>query len=154
MIRIVPRTDNANGSRSKTRDAYNIHISKELMDLYTEYLLHEFDEIESDYVFVNLWDGVIGQPMKYGSVADLFRRLSKKTGIEAHPHMLRHTHATELIRSGWDAAHVQKRLGHQQVQTVLNTYTHLSDQDMKEAYQTYTEKREKNGSSTDSMVEN
>lgn len=48
------------------------------MDLYTEYLLHEFDEIESDYVFVNLWDGVIGQPMKYGAVADLFSRVSKK----------------------------------------------------------------------------
>ncbi|MBD2164963.1 tyrosine-type recombinase/integrase [Calothrix membranacea FACHB-236] len=143
VICIVPRYDNANGARAKTRETYNIHISKELMGLYTDYLLKEFDEIESDYVFVNLWDGVIGQPMKYSAIADLFRRLSQKTGIDVHPHILRHTHATELIRNGWDAAHVQKRLGHAQVQTVLNTYTHLNDEDMKEAYQDYLDKRKK-----------
>ena len=143
LIRIVPRQDNSNGARAKTRNTYTIDISKELMGLYTEYLLKEFEEIESDYVFVNLWDGVIGQPMKYGAVADLFRRLSKKTGIEAHPHLLRHTHATELIREGWDAAYVQKRLGHAQVQTVLDTYTHLTNEDMKKAYQDYLDKRGK-----------
>ncbi|MEG4070839.1 tyrosine-type recombinase/integrase [Microcoleus sp. Pol11C2] len=143
LIRIVPRQDNSNGARAKTRNTYTIDISKELMGLYTEYLLKEFEEIESDYVFVNLWDGVIGQPLKYGAVSDLFRRLSKKTGIEAHPHLLRHTHATELIRDGWDAAHVQKRLGHAQVQTVLDTYTHLTDDDMKKAYQDYLDKRGK-----------
>ncbi|MGT2397883.1 tyrosine-type recombinase/integrase [Staphylococcus aureus] len=33
--------------------------------------------------------------------------------------ILRHTHATELIRSEWDAAYVQKRLGHAHVQTTL-----------------------------------
>jgi integrase/recombinase XerD len=143
VICIVPRDDNANGARAKTRETYNIHVSKELMGLYTDYLLKEFDEIDSDYVFVNLWDGVIGQPMKYSAIADLFRRLSQKIGIDVHPHILRHTHATELIRNGWDAAHVQKRLGHAQVQTVLNTYTHLSDEDMKAAYKDYLDKREK-----------
>ncbi|GAA6619758.1 tyrosine-type recombinase/integrase [Scytonema sp. NUACC26] len=142
IIRIVPRTDNSNGARAKTKEIYDIHISKELMSYYTEYLLREFDECESDYVFVNLWDGVIGQPMKYNAVADLFRRLSAKAGFKVHCHMLRHTHATELIRSGWDAAHIQKRLGHAQVQTVLNTYTHLEDEDMKEAYKDYLEKRD------------
>ncbi|AFZ11577.1 integrase family protein [Crinalium epipsammum PCC 9333] len=143
LICIVPRENNANGARAKTRNTNNIHVSQELMGLYTEYLLKEFDDIDSDYVFVNLWDGVIGRPMKYGAVADLFERLSKKTGIHARPHMLRHTHATELIRSGWDAAHVQKRLGHAQVQTVLNTYTHLTNEDMKTAYQDYLNKRDK-----------
>lgn len=141
LIRIVPRQSNANGARAKTFCTYNIDVSKELMSLYTEYLLKEFDEIDSDYVFVNLWDGVIGRPLRYQAVADLFCRLTKKTGIDVHPHMFRHTHATELIRSGWDAAHVQKRLGHQQVQTVLNTYTHLTDEDMKKAHQDYLSKR-------------
>ncbi len=141
LIWIVPRSNNVNGVRAKTRQTYSIHVSQELMGLYTDYILNEFGECESDYVFVNLWDGVIGHPMRYGAVADLFRRLSKKTGIAAHPHMLRHTHATDLIRDGWDAAHVQKRLGHAQVQTVLNTYTHLSDEDMKEAYKDYLNKR-------------
>jgi len=29
----------------------------------------------------------------------LFNRL--KTGIDARPHLFRHTHATDLIRDGW-----------------------------------------------------
>ncbi len=153
IIWIVARNNNDNGARAKTRETYSIHISQELMGLYTDYLLEEFGEVESDYVFVNLWDGAIGHPMRYGAIADLFRRLSKKTGINAHPHMLRHTHATDLIREGWDAAHVQKRLGHANVQTVLNTYIHLTDEDMKEAYKDYLKLRaDNNGSDTGSLV--
>jgi integrase len=153
LIWIVPRNNNDNGARAKTRETYSIHISQELMGLYTDYLLEEFGEVESDYVFVNLWDGAIGHPMRYGAIADLFRRLSKKTGINAHPHMLRHTHATDLIREGWDAAHVQRRLGHANVQTVLNTYIHLTDEDMKEAYKDYLKLRaDNNGSDTGSLV--
>ncbi len=156
QIRIVPRDNNANGARAKTRDINTVHVSQELIGLYTEYLLEEFGDTDSDYVFVNLWDGKIGSAMRYNTVADLFRRLSKKTGIDVNPHMLRHTHATELIRSGkWDVAYVQKRLGHANVQTTINTYTHLSDEDMKEAYFEYAKKREAQviGSVTGSMVE-
>ena len=58
------------------------------------------------------------------------------------PHKLRHTHATELIRSGWDAAYVQKRLGHANVQTTINTYVHLSNDDMKGKYLEYLQRRE------------
>ncbi|HGO2864311.1 TPA: transposase, partial [Staphylococcus aureus] len=42
-----------------------------------------------------------------------------------------------------DAAYVQKRLGHAQVQTTLNTYVHLSNQDMKEEFKKYLEGRDK-----------
>ncbi len=143
LIWIVPRDNNANGARAKTNDKYCVHVSQELMAIYSEYLLEEFNDTDSDYVFVNLWEGKLGQAMTYGTVAQLFVRLSEKTGIYARPHMLRHTHATQLIREGWDAAHVQKRLGHKQVQTVLNTYTHLSQEDMKQAYQDYLDKRGK-----------
>lgn len=145
-IRIVARDDNPNGARAKTKDTYKIDVSQALMGLYTDYMLQEFLEVlgdsPSEYVFVNLWDGQIGAPMTYSNVMDLFLRIKRKTGIAINPHMLRHTHATELIRAGdWDVAHVQKRLGHAHVQTTLNTYIHLSDQDMKEAYQEFVEKR-------------
>jgi integrase len=75
--------------------------------------------------------------MTYSAVIDLFRRLHKKTGIRIHPHMLRHTHATELLRSGWDVAKVQKRLGHASAQTTLNIYTHLTDDDLKQAHHAF-----------------
>jgi len=53
--------------------------------------------------------------------------------------MLRHTHATELIRAGWDASYVQKRLGHAHVQTTLTTYIHLTDEDLSQRWRAYQE---------------
>lgn len=54
-IEIVPRGDNANGARAKTLDAYKVHVSKELMGLYSQYLMDEYPEdIDSDYVYINI----------------------------------------------------------------------------------------------------
>lgn len=143
QIILTPREDSINGAYIKLRKARTIDVSKELMALYTDYLIHEYGEdLEHDYVFINLNKVHFGQPLKYQSVLDLIRRLIKRTGIQFTPHMLRHTHATELIRNEWDVAYVQKRLGHSHVQTTLNTYVHLSDQDMKKEFKKYLERRE------------
>ena len=75
--------------------------------------------------------------MTYGAVIDLFRRVSKTSGIPVPPHLLRHSHATELLRSGMNVAYVQKRLGHASIQTTINTYCHLTDEDLEQAYQKY-----------------
>ena len=108
------------------------------MKLFSSYLIEEYPEdIDCDYVFVNCWDGEIGKPMNYNTVNGIFKRLAKKTGIETSPHLFRHTHATELIRAGWDLAHVQKRLGHTSIQTTINTYVHLTDDDLQQEYQKY-----------------
>lgn len=141
LIHIEPRDDNANGARAKSQHPYIVHVTKELMGLYTRYVCDEFMEILgehlSDYVFVNLWEGRKGQPMTYSTVMALFTRLDQKTGIKIHPHMLRHTHATQLLREGMDMAYVQKRLGHAHIQTTLDTYVHVSTDDLKQAYQDY-----------------
>ena len=143
LINITPRDHNENGAYIKLRKERTIDVSKELMALYTDYLVHEYGEdLEHDYIFINLKESYFGKPLKYQSVLDLIRRLGKRTGITFTAHMLRHTHATELIRSGWDAAYVQKRLGHAHVQTTLDTYVHLSDQDMKNEYKAYLQGRE------------
>ncbi|MGN6218874.1 MAG: tyrosine-type recombinase/integrase [Microbacterium sp.] len=51
--------------------------------------------------------------------------------VEAHPdldalhlHELRHTHATLLLRAGVHPKIVSERLGHADIQTTLNTYSH------------------------------
>lgn len=142
-IHIVPRNDNSNGARAKAREPYVLHVTTDLMAQYTDYLIQEFDETDSSYVFVNLWEGAIGQPMTYETVIALFRRLRRKTGIAVHPHMLRHTHATELLRSGMEPMYVQKRLGHASIQTTLSTYSHLDTNDLKAAYHGYLDKRKK-----------
>jgi integrase/recombinase XerD len=142
-IDIVPRKDNVNGARAKTRYPFTIHVRQSLMALYSQYLTDEYPfDVDCDYVFVTLKGPVPGTPLKRDNIADLFRRLGTATHIDFHPHMLRHTHATELLKAGWDEAYVQKRLGHASVQTTIDTYAHLDDDDLKAAYKGYLEARE------------
>lgn len=142
-IQIAPRTDNANGARAKTRETYTIHVSKQLMSLYSEYITTEYPEdVDSDYLFINIWEGRVGYPLTYSTVQALFRRLSRDTGVEVTPHQFRHTHATNLIREGMPMAYVQKRLGHASIQTTIDTYVHVSDGDIKQAYQAYLRQRD------------
>ena len=55
------------------------------MRLYGDYVINELGELDTDYVFVNLWDGEIGRPLTYSAVYDLFRRLEHRTGIDTMP---------------------------------------------------------------------
>ena len=99
-VRIVPRADNANGARAKLRSPATVPVTAGLVRCYSDYMHAEYGELDSDYVFVNLWGGSIGAPMTYAAVHQLVGRIRARTGVEFTLHMLRHTHATELIRSG------------------------------------------------------
>jgi integrase len=120
IIRIVPREDNINQARAKTKDINTVHVSKELMALYFDYYMEEYGDFDSDYVFINLWGGEIGMPVTYNAISALFKQISGKIGRIVTPHMLRHTHATEPLRERWDLAYIQKRLGHKDIQTIMN----------------------------------
>ena len=48
-------------------------------------------------------------------------------GIKFNFHSLRHTHATKLIESGVSPKAVQARLGHENIETTLQTYVHNTD---------------------------
>ncbi len=139
-ILVVPRNDNVNGARAKTYELNKLTVSPELMGLYTDYLVQELEKIISDYVFVNFSGEKVGRPMVYSGVISLFRSLSKRVGFKVHPHMFRHTHATELIRSGMGMEWVQKRLGHQSVQTTVNTYSHLAPEDLRPQLESFFER--------------
>ena len=145
-ISIVPRADNINHVRAKSGAERRIDVTKELMQWYAAYLVEEYPEdIDCDFIFVVIKapvQGKVGTPLTYKTVDSLFRRLSEKTDIKVNPHLLRHTHATELIRAGWDMAYVQKRLGHADIQTTINTYVHLTDEDLIVEYQKYLQRRE------------
>lgn len=43
-------------------------------------------------------------------------------------HSLRHTHATILVENGADIKNVQKRLGHEKIETTLQTYVHDTEE--------------------------
>lgn len=48
------------------------------------------------------------------------------------PHGFRHTHATLLFEGGSSSKDVQNRLGHKDIATTLNTYTHITEEKSKE----------------------
>lgn len=137
VIHLQPR--NENDVRSKTVSFNTIHVSKDLMGLYTNYV-NSFDLSDpSSHVFINLHN--YEPPLRYTAVRKLFKVISEKVNFKITAHMLRHTHATELIKTGVDSSLVQKRLGHASVQTTINTYTHIDDETMKHALQSYWSKR-------------
>lgn len=135
-IRMHYRTDNLNEVYAKTKREYYIHVSNEWLELYTNVLINANDELDSDYIFTKVHrkdGGNISEPLKYGAVKELFIRISKKLNIKITPHMLRHTHATELLRSGVPIEIVAKRLGHASIETTKKAYEHLTAEDMKAA---------------------
>ena len=51
----VQRRVNDNGARPKSRNPRTVPVSAELIRLYADYLHLEYGDLDSDYVFVNLW---------------------------------------------------------------------------------------------------
>lgn len=56
------------------------------------------------------------------------RIIHHELGIAFDFHSLRHTHATRLIEGNVSPVTVKDRLGHQDIKTTLQTYTHSTDQ--------------------------
>ena len=81
-----------------------------------------------------------GDPIYPTTPTAFFDKVRKKADLPHLPfHGLRHSHATELLRSGIPAYIVAKRLG-DEVQTVLKTYAHALKEDDQLSANTYAEK--------------
>lgn len=66
-----------------------------------------------------------GSPIHPCSVTDWFEKFIKRHDLpNVSVHSLRHTNATLMIASGVDLRTVSKRLGHAQMTTTANIYTH------------------------------
>lgn len=140
QIHIKYRTDNLNKVRNKSLRANVVAVSNTLIGLYSDYVNSLEQNRLTEYVFINFTDY---KPLEYSLVKKLFTTLSKKCGFYVRPHMLRHSHATELVKAGWEMSLVQKRLGHASMQTTADTYTHIDTEYMKEAFKQFLASKEK-----------
>lgn len=75
------------------------------------------------YIFENAEHGL----MHHSQISRYWNNLRKITGIKCTPHQLRHSYATMLFDAGIDVKTAQNWLGHTDIKTTLDTYTHLSN---------------------------
>ena len=68
-----------------------------------------------------LFEATCVQSLKYN--LDKYSALAKVKRIRVHD--LRHSHASLLIEQGFSPLVIKERLGHEDIQTTLNTYSHL-----------------------------
>ncbi|MEU8454417.1 tyrosine-type recombinase/integrase [Streptomyces griseoaurantiacus] len=139
----VRRRLNSNSAYAKSRQSRWIPVETGTVALYVDYR-YEREEIPEaagcDMVFVNLFRAPLGEPMKYASTYELFKRLAKRAGFAARPHMFRHSAITRWVRSGVPRDVAQNMAGHVSPQS-MDPYTHATDQYKRDAVEMVAAKR-------------
>jgi site-specific recombinase XerD len=77
-----------------------------------------------------LFTTLAGGPLSRQSVWQMTQRRARRAGLEhAHPHMLRHTFATELLGEHFSILEVQTLMRHSDVRTTM-VYLHVVDAEL------------------------
>ncbi|MBI2653581.1 tyrosine-type recombinase/integrase [Candidatus Woesearchaeota archaeon] len=89
----------------------------------------EYFNLKKDgYVFLSNF----GKKYDKRTVQTIVKKAARKAAIgkKVTPHILRHSFATHLLEAGADIRHIQKLLGHSNLQTT-QIYTHVANKDIK-----------------------
>ena len=106
------------------------------IDERTSLLLHKYFRLRDDNDPALLLSDNTGKRISVGTVQEIFRVARRKGGFTKpiHPHTMRHSFATNLLRNNTNLMYVSSFLGHSSVQTT-QMYTHVVNEDLKKIYQ-------------------
>jgi site-specific recombinase XerD len=109
-------------------------IGLEDLDLLKKWLKFKVQVPENEFLFTTH----DGKRLQDRYLRFMVKRLARHAGInkDVHPHMLRHTFATDLLRQTKNLRLAQKALGHAQI-TSTQVYTHIVDDELEEALKTF-----------------
>lgn len=125
-----------------------IEVEKSIMDLLkshrkrqmkvtSRYRHEELNEYhDGNFVFCR----VNGYPYIQKTIINRMARLLEHTNIkkDATPHIFRHTHISMLTEAGVDLNTIMERVGHDDMQTTLKIYTHVTNKMKKDASEKMT----------------
>lgn len=105
--------------RSGKGDQYReVPLNSACRDALSEWALDRTDLLESDDVDpAAWWLSRTGSRMTPRAIDLVVRKIAKSAGLELSAHVLRHTHITNLIRSGSDVVLVAEIAGHRRLDT-------------------------------------
>lgn len=124
------RRNNENHAHQKYAEERGLPISPNTFNLLQIFLAEYADLLkDTDYLFVAEAGVTKGKPLSVNSVYSIFDTLEKHSGINAHPHQLRHYFANERRKSGWDMALISTALGHRNIATTEN-YLNVEEEEI------------------------
>lgn len=106
-----------------------VFFTKRTLKIMNEWLEILKRKTIDNYLFVNYK----GEVITSRAVQKIIKQMGEKVGLEIHPHMLRHTFATDLLNKGADIRMIQELLGHESLNTT-QIYTHISNSHVKDVY--------------------
>ena len=127
-VHVVRRDDNPNGAAAKSRRQRAVPLDFLTVQAFDGY---EFERMRApraagcDFVFVNLFRGQAGTPMRLDAVNDLIAAASRRAGITPvlRPHQLRHAFASNVLDAGGALDEAQELLGHASI-SATQVYAH------------------------------
>jgi integrase/recombinase XerC len=131
-VDLISREIRVWGKGSKERVVLMGEPAVNTLQLYLHQGRHRLlDAGRADALFVNRY----GKRISSRSIQTMVARYAREAGIttRVHPHMLRHTFATQLLNGGADLRVVQELLGHASL-TSTQIYTHVTGERVRDVY--------------------
>lgn len=126
------------GKRKKERVVPFVPIVTKYLEEYLEkarpLLLSTSPNKDSEIFFI----GLGGEGLTRQGFWKTLKKIAATAGLDQslHPHMLRHTFATDLLKSGMDLRSLQMLLGHADMQTT-QVYTHIAPDHLQNVIKKY-----------------
>lgn len=129
-VNLEQRSATVIGKGSKRRTVYFSSRSKLMVEMY----LHQrrggsalFSSIKAPY-----------PPLEASAIRRIIKIIGKRAGLSfnLHPHLLRHTFASQAINAGMEITAIQRLLGHEDVSTT-QIYAELNESEVRHAHDKY-----------------
>ena len=148
-LHVVRREDNPNGAWAKSRRQRVVPLDFLVVQAFDTYELERMRvprAAGSDFVFVNLFRGRIGAPMRPDAVGEPLAAASLRAGLDTpvRPHQLRHACGSNLADAGTGIDVVADLLGHAAVSS-SKVYVHPDPGRLRAAVDAVPSPREQKG---------